>query len=62
MVEVGHNFVGETKGRLLPPKNDYRHICALRQKVDEIDLKSPKSRYGNSVLKGKKIVIGQKRT
>ncbi len=35
--EVGRNFVGETERLLLVPKNDYWRICALRQKVDEID-------------------------
>ncbi len=35
--EVGHNFVGETERHLLAQKNYYPCICALRQKVDEID-------------------------
>jgi hypothetical protein len=39
MVKVGRNFVGETEGRLLALNNDYWHICALRQNVDEIDPK-----------------------
>ncbi len=35
--KVGRIFVGETKQRILAPKNDYRRICALRHKVGEIE-------------------------
>jgi hypothetical protein len=34
---VGGIFVGETERHLRAPKNDYRHIWALRHKIGEID-------------------------
>jgi hypothetical protein len=42
--EVGRNFVCESEWRLLAPKNDYVRICALCNKVGEIDPRSRRSR------------------
>ncbi len=42
MSKVGCIFVGETGQRQPVPNHEYRRICALRNKVGEIDPKLPK--------------------
>jgi hypothetical protein len=45
---VGCIFVGETERQLQAMKYDYLHICTLRHKVGEIDLKSQKQGMANN--------------